>query len=172
MSESEKRDFDKEFVEALETLVKQNNRAELAKLRRGLGKKIGESMEVYPFVFSRTYIKHNEQPYSLIAPLFAHYPNAGKTNGNLGFSVNSIREESGSIEKRFVALLNADEEDLPYHLRQIISLLKSKEKPINWLQLLKDIKNWSHEDRFVQRNWARGFWGNSTENTKKGEEKQ
>ena len=90
----------------------------------------------------------------------------------MGFSLDSIEEKSPSIEKRFVALLNSDEEDLPNHLRQIISLLKSKEAPINWSQLLFDIKNWDNERVNVQRHLANGFWGNtSTENTEKGEQK-
>jgi CRISPR type I-E-associated protein CasB/Cse2 len=63
-------------------------------------------------------------------------------------------------EKRLVTLLNCHQDDLPDHLRHTIGLLKSKEIPINWLQLLNDVQNWQRESRDVQRRWARQFWRN------------
>lgn len=182
MSETaiQKQTLDESFIGYLESVLKRDDRAVLAHLRRGLGKEAGTAMEMFPYIarFVQTKFRSEENAYFLVASLFGLYPtNSWKSDekyNNLGKSLSFLKEESDSIEKRFVALLNSDEEDLPNHLRQIISLLKSKEKPINWFQLLKDIKNWSHEDRYVQRNWAKGFWGNSstnTENAEKGEQK-
>ena len=62
------------------------------------------------------------------------------------------------VEKRLVALLNCHQDDLPDHLRHVISLLKAKDIFINWLQLLNDVQNWQRESRDVQRRWARQFW--------------
>ena len=53
----------------------------------------------------------------------------------------------------------AHPDDLPFFLRQAVSFLKSKDVPINWHQLMRDINHWNHPDRFVQHNWANAFWG-------------
>jgi CRISPR type I-E-associated protein CasB/Cse2 len=58
-----------------------------------------------------------------------------------------------------VALLNARQEDVPAHLRHIVSLLASREVPIDWACLLCHLKAWNREDRDVQRAWSRSFWG-------------
>ena len=65
-------------------------------------------------------------------------------------------------EKRFVALLNCHQEDLPDHLRHAVSLLRSKEIPIDWARLLRDLRWWHREDKRVQRDWARAFWGRTS----------
>ena len=176
---TQKTSLDEGFISYLESVLKRDDRAILADLRRGLGKEPGTVMEMFPHIarFVQTKYRGEENAYFLVASLFALYPTSSwashENYNNLGKSLSFLKEESDSIEKRFLALLNSDEEDLPNHLRQIISLLKSNDKLINWLQLLKDIKAWKHEDKYVQRNWAKGFWGNAstnTENSEKGEE--
>ncbi|MCW5961309.1 MAG: type I-E CRISPR-associated protein Cse2/CasB [Pyrinomonadaceae bacterium] len=178
----QKQTLDEKFVGRLEKYVKDEDRAALAHLRRGLGKDAWTATEMFPYVagWTANLSRRDENAYFLVASLVGLYPTYSwkptekiKFN-NLGKSLSFLSEDSGSIEKRFTALLNADDEDLSEHLRQIVSLLKSKEAPINWHQLLRDIKNWSHENRFVQRSWAKGFWGNLEENKehKEGEEKQ
>jgi CRISPR system Cascade subunit CasB len=169
--------FDEKFISYLEKFVRDENRAALAHLRRGLGKDSATATEMFPYIsgWTANLTRRDENAYFLVASLIGLYPtNSWKSEekfNNLGRSFSFLKEDSDSIEKRFVALLNSETEDLPNHLRQIVSLLKSKEAPINWLQLLKDIKFWEIENSNVQRNWAKGFWGNSTENTEKGEEK-
>src|SRR6266851_984004 len=164
---------DERFISALEHLVTKDDRAALAALRRGLGQQPGETMELYPHVVP--YVQglrytSDENPYYIIASLVGLYPTLswqrsdGKQSINLGASLALLKDDSGdSLEKRFVALLNAHADDLPEHLRQAISLLKSKDKPINWLRLLRDLKQWDREDRRVQRLWAKGFWGEAIE---------
>ena len=177
---TQKQTLDESFIGYLESLLKRDDRAILAHLRRGLGKEPGTAMEMFPYIarFVQNSYRSDENAYFLVASVFGLYPTYSwksdeKGKNNLGKSMSFLKDDSESIEKRFVALLNADEEDLPNHLRQIVSLLKAKDKPIDWLQLLKDIKGWSSESKYVQRNWAKGFWGNTnTENTEKGEEKQ
>lgn len=160
---------DERFVSALEDLIEKNDRAALAALRRGLGKQPGTAMEMHRYVVPHLHgVQHqnDEKPYYLVAALIGLYPaeswrsNAGRQDTSLGASLALLKAESGdSLERRFVALLNAHADDLPEHLRQAISLLKSKDKPVDWLQLLKDIKRWDAEDNRVQRRWAKGFWG-------------
>ncbi len=177
---TQKQTLDDGFISYLESVLKRDDRAVLAHLRRGLGKEPGTAMEMFPYMarFVQNSYRSEENAIFMVASLFGLYPTYSwksdeKGRNNLGKSMSFLKDDSGSIEKRFVALLNADEEDLPNHLRQIISLLKSKEAPINWHKLLRDIKQWNRSDRKIQREWAKGFWGfTNTENTEKGEEKQ
>ncbi|MBX3291566.1 MAG: type I-E CRISPR-associated protein Cse2/CasB [Acidobacteria bacterium] len=150
------------LIAYLHGLAKRKDRAALAHLRRGLGKKPGDAMEMYPYVGRFAGERSNEaheRAVFLTAALFADYPDAPQNAGDLGSSVKQIAEKSDSIERRFVALLDADAKDLHYYLRQMFGLLKGNSVPVNWDRLFKDVRNWSHDDRFVQRNWARSFWG-------------
>ena len=158
------------FTEFLEGLYERDDRAALAALRRGLGRAPGEASEMHRYVVPRVQGLNvwQEDAYYTVAALFALHP--GKSwraadgtmrSTNLGASLGVMardNKESASIERRFVALLNARSEELQTHLRNIVSLLKSKEVQIDWTQLLKDINNWNRESRRVQRDWARAFW--------------
>ncbi len=167
MTNEERPSREANFVSWLEGFVEREERAALANLRRGLGKSFAEAPEIFPYVmpFAKSYAE--EENFGLIAPLFAlhqgswHGEADGRHKRNLGASLHWFANESKaeeSTEKRFVALLNANREDLPEHLRLIVSLLKSKDIPIDWQGLLVDVRNWNSEKRFVQRNWARSFW--------------
>jgi CRISPR system Cascade subunit CasB len=157
------------FTDYLATLVKHENRAALAALRRGLGKSPGGVAEMFPYVmpFIGEHLSMQRQnDYFLVASLFAAHqltwtPTGGsERDSNLGASFRRLRAvtDSGSIEKRFVALLNAEREDLPDHLRHAISLLKAHDTPVHWAQLLRDLTWWDSERRSVQRDWARAYW--------------
>jgi len=137
-------------------------RAALATLKRGLGRPPGTALEMYRYV--GPYISPKDPQwiincYLLVAALFAHHPLPGG-KGSMGSVMAEVksRMDSESVEKRFLALLNAHHDDLPRHLRHAVSLANSKEVPVNWRQLLKDIKNWNNYHRFVQKQWARDFW--------------
>ncbi|HQG08414.1 MAG TPA: type I-E CRISPR-associated protein Cse2/CasB [Dysgonamonadaceae bacterium] len=156
------------FVDYLIELADSKNRGALAALRRGLGCKPGEVPEMFPYVIPflpENPSKELENAYYLIASLFALHP-VNTNGGNMGNHLAScIRTEDdrAAIERRFIVLLNSHVDDLGDSLRQSISFLKSKEMPVNYKQLLNDLLHWSHPEHYVQRNWARGFWGSRKE---------
>lgn len=165
---------DGRFIEYLEQLAEREDRAALAALRRGLGKAPGEAAEMHPHVVR--FLPYNSHPqrdevYYLVAALFAWHPQPWHgdeemerlTNLGASFARLSRQDESDSIEKRFVALLNCHRDDLPDHLRQAVGLLRAHEIPVDWAQLLRDIHGWGWESRSVQRAWARAFWGQPDE---------
>lgn len=157
------------FVEYLETLRERDDRGALADLRRGLGEPPGAAPAMYPYV-----VRHlpsdvsswEEKTYYLIAAMFAyHSQKDGK--GNIGSCFAHVRRDAHrnnpnaddtALERRFTALLAAHPDDLPFYLRQTVSFLKSKKVPINWRQLFYDVRAWGHPDRYVQKQWAEGFW--------------
>jgi CRISPR system Cascade subunit CasB len=157
--------LEENFVTELEKLVRMDNRAALAALRRGLGKPPGTTPEMYPYVVPLA-PERGDDAYYLVAALFAWHPSPWHGTGrssNLGASMAHVARESGSesIERRFVAMLNAPSEDLPEHLRHAVGLCRAHEVPVNWLQLLRDLQRWDMAGsgyRQVQRRWAGSFW--------------
>jgi CRISPR system Cascade subunit CasB len=155
-------EHDQKFIKYLQTLVE--NRAALAHLRRGLGQSPGTEPQMFPYVASWVGAETPgwaEKSLYLIAALFAYHPDTARA-GNMGDHFASLRRhlpDDTSLERRFVGLLAAHPEDLGrFHLRQVISYLKSHEIPVNWAQLLADVRAWGVSSRYVQTEWARAFW--------------
>jgi len=63
--------------------------------------------------------------------------------------------KSASIEKRFLALLDADRDQLPTRLRLTLGLI---EGGIDFVSLLRDLLAWFDFERDVQVRWAREFY--------------
>jgi CRISPR system Cascade subunit CasB len=147
------------FIEYLRS--HREDRAMLAGLRRGLGKVPGTEPETFPYVvpfLSEGTRWAQERATFLVASLYGQHPLPGGS-GSLGASLHKMRAKaSESLDKRFTALLNAHADDLHHSLRHIVSLLRSYDVPVDWLQLLNDLPFWSHEDRFIQRSWAKDYW--------------
>ena len=166
--------LEERFAQWLASLVK--DKAAMATLRHGLGKPPGTFYQMDKYVLKFLGGESEESyypPYYLIASLFAFWHqgrDSVEPNPPVNFgdslrllvdkeAVSSNRDEAEKrIEKRLVALLNCHYDDLSEHLRHLISLLKSKDIPVNWAQLLRDIKSWNREDHVVQKTWARSFW--------------
>lgn len=180
MNASSSPDLERQFIAFLAGLAgktntgeerdgKQKNLAALAALRRGLGKRPGEAAEMFPYVvpfLGDRLSQRRQDDYFLVASLFAAHqllwsPSAdSREQTNLGASFRWLSHvvESGSIEQRFVALLNAARDDLPEHLRHAASLLKAHDIPIDWLKLLHDLRGWDWESHSIQRDWAYAYW--------------
>jgi CRISPR system Cascade subunit CasB len=160
-------DREHRFIQALAALVEKEDRAALAALRRGLGRPPGTAVEMYPYIvpwLPEGSARH-QALYFMVAALFAWHQGNWAGEGepwrrNLGASFAKLQAlvQSDSIERRFTALLGCHADDLPDQLRQAISLLKSREVAVDWLQLLRDLQWWAADDRRIQRQWARAFW--------------
>lgn len=156
------------FVAHLEELTARADRAALAALRGGLSRRPGEAVAMYPHVvpwLSRAGSPSDDEAYFLVAALFALYPLHSPEAGDLGASFARLAAsgDGGGPERRFLALLDADREDLPTHLRHAVALLKGHEITVDWAQLLADVLAWDRRTQPVQRRWARSFWGSRTE---------
>jgi CRISPR system Cascade subunit CasB len=148
----------------------------LAKLRRGLTEHPGErDLWVYGHLGGAA--PEHEEPAALVGSLFALWHQGGRVGpqrlpDSFGSSYGRLRADSGSesVEKRFATLIDSHPDDLAVRLRHAVALLRSKDIPINWEQLLRDLLWWGAEKRPVQRRWARDFWtrhvaGSSDERT-------
>lgn len=157
MSEQKQKHRLIEYLERIASEISKDT-GTLANLRRALQ----DPVLAYPYVLP--YLSEGEAEYHLdtcclLASLFAMHQ-LSTPKGNMGSHMRiAAGNDTAATEHRFVALLRAHPDDLQTHLRHAISFLKSEEQSVNWQQLLRDLKNWNHEDGFVQKEWARGFWG-------------
>jgi CRISPR system Cascade subunit CasB len=180
------RRYEKEFVDELVRAV-EKDRAAIASFKRAIGTSVGDSSEAmknfykmlpYPIVGNRT----KEEIYFMVATLFSY----SKRNGELTFpaAMRIMKDQhllSASMVKRFRVLLDSkfDQDaygnlipgELGRRIKGLLGILKSNNINIDWAELLKDVLNWNHESRYVQKKWARTFFGgqSQTENQSRTE---
>lgn len=155
------------FVEHLHNL----DRGAIATLRRSARQDPGSDAPCFPyvepFIPETMHARHPERrAYYLAAAMFAlkerHGGVSRRFSGNLGASASRLyrgRERSPSIEHRFIVLLDADADQLPHRLRQMMSLLKADDVPVDWPRLVADLTYWDTDNRLAQQRWARSFYG-------------
>jgi CRISPR system Cascade subunit CasB len=148
----------KAFVAVLEKL----NPGDKARLKRHAGMSLEESSDVYGTFFR--ILPHDirdrkrQEAYFLIATLFPLADDAGLRN--LGMTMRRMRADSNQagLDRRIAALLDADREQLPFRLRQLVRLAHANRVGINWSQLLHDVIRWDYRDRRVQKSWAMSYF--------------
>lgn len=138
------------------------DRAGLATLRRSLAFPAGTWPQAFPFVepFVATTTPWRRTVAYLVAGLMAWSRSEAQGDGDMGDACARFASasESGSVERRFLDLLDADPEALPHRLRQLVALMASKGVVPSWSRLLHDLAHWSHPERVVQQRWARSFY--------------
>lgn len=72
-----------------------------------------------------------------------------------GKALDEVRKP---LDRRVMALLNADSEDVFHHLRHVVRLLRNSDIPVHWAQLMIDLHQWDYNGRPVQRRWSRAWW--------------
>ncbi len=164
-------EFSDNFVKYLSTLSEQQPGA-MAVLRRSLAFDPGAYPAAYPYVerfVSADHSANHPQRLAiyLVSGLFALHPL--HETSSLASSLAQMMKRSGkdqgsSTEKRFVALLGAEAEDWPTHLRQIVSLLSAHGLGLNFATLLNDLGYLlnTHLDPMwrdqIRQRWARDFY--------------
>jgi CRISPR system Cascade subunit CasB len=161
------RKWDEELVERLTELAKpaSPDRATLAHLRRGLERPLDYTLGPVGWLFRRVPDSKDDKLIRnaiLAASLFAWVKgDCAQTEGeNFGkaFGSGLTQEEKQQRQKRFIDLLDTDTDELPYKLRQAITLIARESVGLDWRRLIWDLTKWGDPDRRVQKEWARDFW--------------
>jgi CRISPR system Cascade subunit CasB len=157
MSEQEPNPKITAFFERLERLDPGGR----ARLKRSAGKSLAESRDVLGLFYSVLppgVPAYHEEIYFLVATLYPMADGGGK--GDLGASLRHAQDSKNTkgLDRRVGILLDADEVQLPFRLRQAIRFLKSKQARVNWPRLLEDLLRWNYARRPVQRRWARSYF--------------
>ena len=150
------------FLDWLESLNERDTRVR-AELRRSLAFAPGAFPAAFayvePFLKEDTTNWRREVHY-LVAALWAAHWKEGRPGPALPLgtvaAMHQLKSGSASTERRFIALLDADPEQLPHRLRQMIALLK--EETIDFDALLDDLLRWQDERKRTQNAWARDFY--------------
>lgn len=98
------------------------------------------------------------EAYYLVAGLFALKDGEHQEGRTLARALWEARQtrQSDSLEKRFLALLDANRDQIAHRLRQAVGLV---EGALDFAQLLEDLLRWFDPKRRVQARWAREFYG-------------
>jgi len=150
------------FVEWLERLKAQKAWTPArAALRRSLAFPLGAYPKAMPYVepFVREEGWKREAHY-LVAALYALKDGEHQKGRTLARALREKAQESDSVEKRFLALLDADRDQIAFRLRQAVGLV---EGGLDFAQLLDDLLRWFGPERRVQARWAKEFYGVSEE---------
>lgn len=157
------------FIDWLEGLNQKDTRVR-AVLRRGLSFAPGEYVPAFPYVepfLKSEGTRWQRQVYHLVAGLWAAHWREGRSSGQqkIGRACAAHQAASGSTntERRFVALLDADSDQLPHRLRQMVALLK--DQPLDFDALLNDLLYWHNDQKRTQHAWARDFYQKLNEET-------
>jgi CRISPR system Cascade subunit CasB len=160
---TERGDRISEFVNSLLLLAREGHedRAALAALRKGARAEPGWPPEMWKYVVDHLRDRENPEDrwYFVTAAMFGINPKHLKsmTIGNC-FQQLVQKSKTDSLEKRFLALLNAHPDDLPQRLYRMTRRFKSEELGLDYYTLLRDLLNWDRADRRVQKRWARDFY--------------
>lgn len=152
--------FHERFAAYLARRIEESTRPR-AVLRRSLAFPPGTWPESFPYVepFVATADKWTREAAYLVAGLYAA-SGVSAGSGNMGAAAFRlrVRTESDSVEARFLALLDADEEQLPHRLRQMVTLMSGQDIAPDWAMLFRDLTRWNDPRRRVQENWAREYY--------------
>ena len=147
--------FEERFVVGLNELAAREDRAALAALRRAVGTPAGSQAEAARVVYR--FLPVNVPPWRerdcwLLAGLFGLHPHQteapaeGAHREDLADSLRRLAHiESVSaegVERRLIALLNAEREDLENHLRHAVAQLRGHDIAVDYVQLLIDLRRW------------------------------
>lgn len=146
----------------LEELNRKDTRVR-AVLRRSLSFEAGSYPPSYPYI-EWSLCNDNDiwrrSVYYLVAGLWAQHWREGREPGlTIGHACAALKISQGdseSIERRFVTLLDADRDQLPHRLRQMIALLK--DFPIDFESSLEGLVFWNDGRKRTQNRWARDFY--------------
>lgn len=150
------------FIAWLEKRNEADGKAK-AVLRHSLAFDPGQHVPAFPFV--EPFVKDEKMPWRremhyLVAGLWAAHWREGRTGPPLPLAkacaAHQLESGSASTERRFINVLDADREQLPHRLRQMIALLG--EQSIDFDALLRDLLNWNDEHKRTQLAWARDFY--------------
>jgi len=181
----------KEIVTILENTIETSaGKAVLAKLRHSTGQPLSRMVAVLPMIFEkmpeeflgfRGELTKEERAILITIQLYAWHQqgahdkvNTNEKYKNMGAALRSMRrgEATVAVDRRFNALITSqDFEELIYHLRQMIRLLKAKTKEqINYPQLAADLYRFLRGQKEELRiSWAQEYYKQKGDDTDENE---
>jgi CRISPR system Cascade subunit CasB len=152
------------FIAWLEKLNETDTKVR-AVLRRSLAFEPGNFPAAYPFVEPFVTSEDDSwrrEMFYLVGGLWAAHWRQGRSGEPIPLgkacALQQQQTKSTSTERRFIALLDADSEQLPHRLRQMVALLKDYHLDVD--ALLSGLLYWNSDRKRTQNQWARDFYRN------------
>ena len=151
-----------EYITWLEDMNARDTKVR-AVLRRSLAFDPGTHIPAFPYV--EPFLKGEaegwrRQMHYLVAGLWAAHWREGRAGAAASLAkvcaLHQLASGSASTERRFIHLLDADREQLPHRLRQMVALLNAQS--IDFQSLLNDLLYWNSAEKGTQKAWARAFY--------------
>lgn len=153
--------------------------AALARLRRGAGKKPGALLDILEFTLSEEFVVRNsdidatidENAAHAALTLFALHQQSQRERMHrrghgLGSALRGLKEQGDDlppepVRRRFRVLGTAEQfDELSYHLRGVVQLLRTKAIPLDYGLLADQITDWQRPGgpARVRLRWGREFY--------------
>ncbi len=170
------------FISRLVELGKVD-RGAIARFKRNVSASIAESKGVMTLFYSllprSKGTQHDEEIFFLVATLWAmtfkeqRPPAPQRPRNDFGETMRRVRNDPSvspeAIDRRMTILLDGEFStlengypcggELPYRVRQCVKIANSKEKGVDWPQLLRDLRRWNNPQKWVQKQWTRTYFG-------------
>jgi CRISPR system Cascade subunit CasB len=133
-----------------------------ARFKRNAGRTLSESthetLGLFFSILPRNVPENQHDLYFMAATLYPLADSGG--NGNFGAALKRAKaaKNAKGLDRRIEILLDADETQLAFRLRQAVHFMNSCGVRVNWPLLLQDLLYWTHPDRFIQRQWAQTYF--------------
>jgi CRISPR system Cascade subunit CasB len=146
-----------QFVDRLARL----EAGERARLKRNAGSTLAEArnaLSLFYRVVPPNVPAYQHETYFLLATLYP-LADAAKT-GSFGNALRLAQQEQNNagLDRRMEHILDADEAQLPFRLRQAVRYLYAQRVGVDWTRLLHDLLRWNHPERYIQRRWAADYF--------------
>lgn len=154
------------FLESLHHRIDSDNGAK-AVLKRALSGEPKHIRAIYPMVLPslESISEWQQDVWILVACLSVYYPqDMRKEQKNFGHSCRELANttQSKGANRRFRSLLDTSLSDVRSPLTALVRQIKSKEIRIDYPLLIVDLCQWEYPDQYIQDQWARTFWGASS----------
>jgi CRISPR system Cascade subunit CasB len=153
-------DWEQRFVEDLKRRCDGDTGAK-ARLKRSRGLTLDEARgDALAVFYALRPPDRQVELYFLAATLFPLAEHR-RGAGDLGVTLRRARTDTNArgLDRRVEVLLDADTEQLAFRLRQAVHFAHGQRVAVDFVQLLKDVLLWDAADRWVQRTWARSYFG-------------
>ncbi len=153
-----------------------SNRGKLAILRRGL--RPADRFDAERFALIDEYVKgeidesderllHEVTALCALHPRIERTPTAESslTRANFGNTLAAVypaaHPRRRGVARRLTFVLSGTRAEVLQRLLPLFRQLHgdAPDHPVNYLILFRDVRSWDSDDRWVQRAWARSFWG-------------
>jgi len=153
----------KEYLKNLEKL----GNGEKAALKRSIGQTLsnadGNALSAFYKAMPYDSYAKQENAFFLIGTFVCYWKDIDDSKLSFVECLRKIRDESDSLDRKVIALLDTDfseqEDYFVGKLSRLIRMIKQKGYKPDFNELLNDLLLWNLENRSIQRKWARAYFG-------------